>query len=460
MDERVDSWAEVEFGSSELGDKRREERLKQIASALGRRPSASLPETAKGDEATLKGMYRFFDNSCVEHAAILEGHVRATLERMRAVDTVLAVQDSTEVYWTHGAKGLGTLRAGSGGGREGCLVHTTLALTPERVPLGLLQQQVMQRHGPPHRGDHAERPIQDKESQKWLTSLSAVCQAHLAIPDTHVVSVGDREADVYDLFLVERPANVDLLIRATSDRRVAHPEHKLWSTVAAGDVVATVTVHVGRREDRPARTAHLTVRCRSVTLHPPKNRAAEKLGRVTLWAILAREESPPSDAEPVEWLLLTTLTIDSPQDALRTLEWYACRWGIEVWHKVLKSGCQIEARELQTADRLIRCLAVFSVVAWYVLYATMLARHVPDEPCTLLLDEDQWQALYCVIHTTSQAPARPPTLRQAIRWIASLGGFIGRKGDGEPGIKSVWQGLQRLFDMTLMYRALRPGLSF
>ena len=455
VDDKVQAWAEYEFARAELGDPRRRERLMRVASALGRRPGASLPEAANGDEGALKGMYRFFDNDCVEHQAILDSHVGATIERLRAVDTVLAVQDSTEVYWTHGAEGLGALRGGKGN-HEGCLVHTTLAMTPERVPLGILQQQVWQRLGLPRQGDHAKRPIEEKESQKWLTSLEAVSAVRAACPTTHFVSVGDREADVYELFLIPRPVGVDLLVRAMSDRLVAHPERKLWAHVSAAAVGATVTVQVRQRDDRPARTAHLTVRWRQVTLRPPKQRA---LPAVTVWAILAREEAAPKGAQPVEWLLLTTVTIDGPQAALRCLEWYACRWGIEVWHKVLKSGCQIEARELQTADRLIRCLAVFSVVAWYVLYATMLARDVPDQPCTLLLDEDEWQALYCVVHNTSRLPAKPPPLRQAVRWIAKLGGFLGRKGDGEPGIKSLWQGLQRLFDMTLMYRALRPGLS-
>jgi Transposase Tn5 dimerisation domain len=286
-----------------------------------------------------------------------------------------------------------------------------------------------------------------------------VCAARAACPTTHFVSVGDREADVYDLFIAPRPTGVDLLIRARSDRQVAHPERTLWQYVLACEVGATIAVQVRSREGGRARTAHLTVRWRQVTLDPPKKRTHEKLPPVTLWAILAREDTPPKGVEPIQWRLLTTLAVVSPADALRYLEWYACRWGIEVWHKVLKSGCQIQARELQTADRLMRCLAVFSVVAWYVLFATTLARDLPDQPCTLLLDQDQWQALYCLIHKTSRLPAKPPTLRQAIRWIAKLGGFLGRKGDGEPGIKSLWQGLQRLFDMTLMYQALRPSLG-
>jgi hypothetical protein len=455
----------VEFGDVGLGDKRRRARLMQIASALGRRPSVSLPQAANGDEAVLKGMYRFFDNDCVKHEAILEGHVRATVDRLQGQDTILAVQDSTEVYWTHGAEGLGTLRSGrSGAKKAGCVVHTTMAFTPERVPVGLLQQQLLRRLGPPRLGDHPQRPIADKESQKWLTSLEAVRSAHEASPTTHFVSVGDREADLYDLFLVERPAGVDLLIRARSNRLVAHPERKLWDYVVAAQVSATVAIQVTQREDRPARTAHLKVRWREVTLSAPKPRSAEPRTaeprpRVSVWAVLAREESPPQGAEPIEWMLLTTMPLGSVEEALRCLSWYTCRWGIEIWHKVLKSGCQIEARELQTAERLLRCLAVYSVVAWYILYATMLARHIPNQACTVLLDEDQWQALYCVIHKTARPPDQPPTLRQAVRWIARLGGFIGRKADGEPGITALWQGLQRLFDMTVMYRTLRPALA-
>lgn len=457
MDEHVDRWAAVEFGEADLGDRRRRDRLVRIASALARRPSESLPKAANGDESALKGIYRFFDNDCVEHKTILDGHIRATIERIRAVETVLAVQDSTEVYWTHGAVGLGGVRSGKGGPREGCVVHTTLAMTPERVPLGLVHQQLLNRLNAPRMGDHRQRPIEDKESHKWLTSLAAVCEVHAACPDVHLVSVGDSEADVYELFLVERPPNVDLLIRAQSNRRVAHPESLLWHALEVVDVGATVDVSVGRRDGRPARIASLTVRWRQVTLTAPRRPAGTKLPPVTVWALLSREESPPEDVEPIVWLLLTTLPIDTPADALRCLAWYACRWSIEVWHKVLKSGCQIEARELQTADRLFRCLAVYSVVAWYVLYATMLARLVPDEPCTLLLEDAQWQALYCITHATPHPPTQPPPLRDAIRWIAKLGGFLDRAGDGDPGISSLWSGFQRLSDMTLMFRALRPN---
>jgi hypothetical protein len=339
------------------------------------------------------------------------------------------------------------------------LAHSTLAITPERVPLGLLQQQVWARDPASFAQllDHKQRPIAQKESQKWLTSLDAVIAARADCPTTHFVSVGDREADVYDLFLVARPVGVDLLVRAAQDRKADHEEKYLWAAMATAPVAATVTVHMGARAGQVAREATVTVRWRQVRLRPPNSRAKEKLPTLTVWAVWACETNPPDGVAPVEWLLLTTVPITTTDDALERLAWYAARWGIEVWHKVLKSGCRIEDRQLETAERLKRCLTLYSVIAWRILYATMLARAVPDVPCTVLLDEDEWQGLYCRIHRVAIPPAKPPTLRTAVRWIAQLGGFQGRKRDGEPGVTVLWKGFQHLVDIAAMYRIMRPA---
>ncbi len=450
------TWAEEEFGAADLGDVRRNARLVQLASTLGAQPSASLPD-ATDDPASLKAAYRFFANDYVRAEALLESHVQSTKARIHSVPVVLAVQDTTYLDWTdHPAtKGLGPLAAPS---HQGLLAHTTLALTPERVPLGLLAQQVWARDGAtPRHGDHKQRPIDAKESQKWLTSLDAVIAARATCPTTQFVSVGDREADVYDLFVLARPAGVDLLVRAAQDRKVEHPEQYLWAAMATAPVAASLTVHMGARAGQPARNATLTVRWRAVTLRPPKRRAKEHLASVTVWAVWAIETRPPAGVEAVEWLLLTSVPISSTEDALERLEWYAARWGIEVWHKVLKSGCRIEDRQLETAERLIRCLTLYSVIAWRIVYATMLARAAPNVPCSVLLDDDEWQGLYCRIHRVALAPAKPPTLRQAVRWIAQLGGFLGRKRDGEPGVTVLWKGFQHLVDIAAMYRIMRPA---
>jgi Transposase DNA-binding/Transposase Tn5 dimerisation domain len=456
QDYRLEEGAVTEFGQAPLGDARRTERLVHLASVLGAQPTASLPD-ATGDPATLKAAYRFFDNDAIDPAQILTSHVKATTARLRQVPRVLAVQDSTLLDWTPhpNTTGLGPLATLH---QQGLLVHSTLAITPERVPLGLLAQEVWARDAATfaHKGAPKQRPIDEKESQKWLTSLAAVVQLHEDCPETHIVSVGDAEADVYDRFVAPRSSGVDLLVRAGQNRRVAHEQKMLWAAVERAPMVATREVRVPRRDGHPARTAVLSVPWQAVTLRPPKHRASEQLADVALWAVLAVEAKPPAGVETVEWLLLTTVPIETTADALERLDWYECRWGIEVWHKVLKSGCKIEARQLERAERLKRCLALYSVIAWRILYGTMLARAAPEAPCTVLLEDDEWQALSCAIHRTAQPPTDVPTIRTAVRWIGQLGGFLGRKGDGEPGVTVLWRGFQHLLDLTTMYRIMRP----
>jgi hypothetical protein len=183
----------------------------------------------------------------------------------------------------------------------------------------------------------------------------------------------------------------------------------------------------------------------------------EGLASVTVWAVLAREENPPLGVEGLEWLLLSTSEVTCSRQAVEKVEWYASRWGIEVWHKVLKSGCKIEAKQLESAEALKRCLALYSVIAWRIMYATLLARSVPETPCNVLLEKEEWEALYSSVKKVSTPPSQPPTLREAIKWIGQLGGFIGRKSDGEPGVTVLWRGFQRLLDLTTMYRIMRPS---
>jgi hypothetical protein len=457
------SWAEVEFDEAELGDRRLKTRLIELTQTAGEHPSQSLPEACE-DGAQLKAASRFFDNAKVKPAELLRSHVRATTARIESETLVLAVQDTTTLDSTaHPATtGLGVLNDVK---HQGFLVHTTLAITPEQVPLGLLAQEVWTRDAASlgKRKTRKQRPITEKESLKWLTSLEAVKAAQTRCPGTRFISVGDREADVSDFFLVERPAGVDLLVRASWDRGVEEPQPHLWAAVEAAPEAGTLTVTVPRRAAKPgqptqpARTAHLTLRFAPVTLRPPRHRASEHLPSVPITAVWVVETTPPADTRPIEWLLLTTCTVTTATDAFTLVEYYVCRWGIEVWHKVLKSGCRIEARQLETAARLERCLTLYSVIAWRVLYATLLARAAPDLPCTALLDRDEWQALYCVIHRTPTPPTTPPTLHQAVRWIAQLGGFLARSSDGEPGPITLWRGFQHLADHTAMYRIMRPS---
>jgi transposase-like protein/transposase Tn5 family protein len=451
------SWAVREFAETDLGDARRTQRLVALATLLAQRPGASLPK-ACGSRARLKADYRFFDNAAIEAQALLASHVAATTTRLAAVPRVLAVQDTTELDWTaHPATtGLGPLAHPA---HQGLPVHTTLALTPERVPLGLLAQQVWAREpaATGQRVTRTRRPIAEKDSQTWLTSVEAVLAAHTPCRQTRFICIGACEADGYDLFLHERPSGVDLLVRAAWNRRVDQPERYLWAQVAAHPVVATRTVRVPRRGAQPARPATLKVRWCLVLLCPPTHRQAEKLPTVAVWAVPALEEHPPAGREPIHWRLLTSGPVHTTADALERVDWYACRWGIEVWHKVLKSGCRIAARQLQSAERLQRCLPLYSVIAWRLLYATMLSRAAPEAPCTALLEPEEWQALHCAIHRTPTPPDTPPSLRQAVHWLGRLGGFLGRRCNGDPGVTVLWQGFQHLTDLTTMYCIMRPA---
>jgi len=342
---------------------------------------------------------------------------------------------------------------------QGLHVHSTLAFTPERVPLGLLAQHVWARD-PDDVGQRKRRqpvPMSQKDSQQWLTSLEAVFKARDWCAPPRCVSVGDREADVFDLLAAERPEGVDLLVRAAWNRWVDAPERSVWRTVEAQPMVEHLVLHVPRRGPQPAREATLTLRFGLVTRRPPQHRKAEGLPAVTLWAVQVREVEPPTDVTPIEWLLLSTVEVHTAAAAIERVTWYACRWGIEVWHRMLKSGCRIEARQLGTGERLQRCLTRYSVMAWRVLYATMLARAVPEMPCSVLLEIEEWQARYGAIHHCPTPPASPPSLGEAVRWLAQLGGFVGRRRRDQPGTETVWRGFQHLRDLTRMYRIMRSA---
>lgn len=435
-----------------MGDPRRTRRLIAIATARAQRPSVSLPQSVD-HKAGLKAMYKFCDSEHVSRDAILQSHFQATARRVATERVVLAVQDPTYVDYSHhpATQGLGILTDEP---QRGVLLHTTLMVTPNRVPLGLIDQPVIYRDpaefGKKHR--RKQRPIEEKESRQWLDSRRATAPLQATCADTHLVSVGDREADVYDVFVLSRELQQDVRVRAAWNRAVDHEERYLWDRLEQSPVAGTVTVTVPRQGTQPSRTATLTVQFAAVTLTPPRQRAQEHLPTLPVSAVLARERAPPAGVKPIEWLLLTTVPVVTLAEACERIQWYSCRWVIEIYHKILKSGCRIETRQLETAARLERYLAIDSVVAWRVLGLTFQSRETPELSCEAFLDRDAWQALACYMNHTLTPPQQPPTLKQAARWIAQLGGFLGRKGDADPGVTVMWRGLQRLYDLVAMWR--------
>ncbi len=447
-------WALVEFGSAQLGDARRDARLVELARQLGERSEASLPQALE-DAAALKAAYRFFDNADIAHEKILAPHVASSIERMRTQEVVLAVHDTTFIdYSSHPhTEGLGPLHTKGG---WGMICHGTLAFTPQHLPLGVLGLRLWTREvDKPKRSSRRARAIEDKESHKWIDALNAAASAAAQLPGTRVVSVADRESDVYEYLLHAHTLGIDVLTRASWDRNVEGPDRHLFAALAAAPVIARKKLRLPVRKGQPARTAKLRVHACPLTLQSPLNGSARGLAPIPLWGVWAREINPPAGVDPLDWKLLTSVPVTTNEQALERLDWYAARWGIEVWHRVLKSGCRIEKRQLESFERLCRMFTVYAVIAWRILYATMLARVVPDIACTAILNEDEWQALYCRIHHSPTPPATAPPLRQAVRWIAKLGGFIGRASDGEPGTQTLWKGFQELIPLTEMYRIMK-----
>lgn len=449
---KPEDWAVREFADLALGDRRLQRRLVQMAQDFYARPQANIPQ-ACGTRAKAKAAYRLLDHEDLGLPQLLATHYASTVERMGEHPVVLAVQDTTSLsYSSHlDTEGLGPINTRKDGA-QGLLLHNTLAFTPEGVPLGLLAAELWARP-PESLGKKAARrhqlPVEQKESYKWLASFTAAATAQCELSHTQVVSVGDREADVYELFqlALSRADHPHLLVRAEQNRLLAEGQPRLWESLAAQDVVGYQQVRTSRRRQQPARTAELALRFAEVHLQAPKNRRHLD-GSVRVWAVLAREEQPPPGLEPLEWMLLTTMPVHSGEQAAERLRWYTQRWQIEVYHRTLKSGCKIEERQLATARRLENCLAIDLVVAWRIFHLARLGRQTPELPCTVYFDDLQWQALHGFIHRTPYPPPEPPTLRQALRMVASLGGFLARKGDGEPGTKSLWLGLQRLDDIA------------
>lgn len=454
-------WAEQEFGGARLGDGRLEARLIGLGRDFYARPRAQIPQ-ACGTRAKTKAAYRFFDHERTTMDAILQSHYEAAAVRAKHEAVVLAVQDTTSLNYNAqpAIENLGPI-----GTRAdawfGLMVHDTMAFTPAGLPLGLLDVQCWARDanvfGKRHERKHL--PIEQKESYKWLRSVQAAARLQARCPNSTVVSVGDREADIFELFDHARtlPHAPKLLIRAEQDRALNEGHGTLWEHLNAQPIAGYQHLQLPRRGNRAARVAKMAIAFAPVELKAPQRKA--KLEPVVLWAVLAREIDPPESATALEWMLLTTCEITGLEQALEKLSWYTQRWGIEVYHRTLKSGCRIEQRQLGSADRIEACLAIDMVVAWRILHLTKLGRDHPEVPCTLYFAEAEWKALLTFVNRNPHVPERPPSLREATRLVAGLGGFLGRKCDGEPGAQTLWLGLQRLDDITAMYRVLTAVLA-
>ncbi len=469
-------WARQEFGAVELGDERLRARLIKIAEDRWKQPGASYLKAVDGDRHALKAYYYFIDHrsEVLSPEAMLATHRRRTIERAMAQEYVLVVQDTTDLNFAtrHHTSGLGLIGTNQTGAEsQGLKLHTSLALTEEGLPLGVLRSVC---YAEQRKGEQGKvsvgRPIEEKKSFRWIEGYRDCVAVAKRAPKTRFLTVADREGDLLELFFEAEPTRrrVGVLVRAKHNRRLEGEEQKLFEELKSSQNTAEVEVVVPRQrwkeakrgqpeqQGLAARQAVLTVSWQEVAVRSTRSdlRSREP---ITLWGVYAREENAPPEAKPIEWMLLTTEQVRTAEQAARMVKLYTKRWRIEEWHHVLKSGLKVKEHQHETAERLKRAIQIDVVLAWRLQLLTLLGREVPDLPCTVFFDEWEVKLLEAIETKKGNSGWKPPfNLGQAIILVAKQGGYLARNSDPPPGPKVLWRGIVQVSTMACGYKLAFP----
>jgi len=457
MDAQV--WAEEQFGQCDLNDKRRTDRLVKLAAGVLCHPSGSLPEQT-ADTADLKAAYRLFARDDVSFEAIAKPHWEQT--RQRPPGTYLVLDDTTEIDFGIHRKIRGMGQTGNGGG-WGFLLHSALVVSAEGEEIfGLAAQKIRYRKPTPKNENTTQRLKRDRESELWGQVIDLVGRPPQGVRWVHVV---DRGGDNFEVYCHCREQESDWVARVTQkSRNIIVPDGKtmplskyLKSLRCVGGYDLQLRAHGsqparGRRKKRiaePARTAKLEVRIGRLQIPFPMHKSPYlkrfSPSPIAMWVVHAIEVNPPEGAEPVEWILLPALPVESFEDAWRILGYYEKRWLIEEWHKALKTGCRLEYRQLKSKEGLERIAGLLSVVAVRLLQLKSAARTNPDRPARQTVPLHWLKMLIAVRKRLKHTVATTMTIGEFYRELAKLGGFLGRKSDGEPGWITIWRGWQKLY---------------
>ncbi len=453
----MEAWVSEETAAADLGDARLNQRLGIVLNRLGDKPSTSIPAASKG-WSEIQAAYRFFSNNKVTMKKILGAHEPATLERIKSHPVVLLVNDTTQLNYVVERKkeGLGTLTTQE---RTRYHLHPTIALTPDRVCLGTVTAKFWKRPEETEGHLRKQKAIEDKESIRWLESYEKACGISRQAPQSLIVSVGDRESDIYEYYhlhaQLEEGQRAHWLVRAAWDRRVITArgtKSNLWNTMARAPKRGTVSFELPPSGNRKARTVTQIIRSKSVVFDGVQRKGG-RLPPLTVNVVYAKEQQVPQGEKPVEWMLLTSVPVERLEQCQEVIRWYTCRWEIEIFFKVLKSGCGVQELQFEKPERLEACLAVYMIIAWRVMFIEMLARSVPQMRCSEIFDEHEWKSVYAIVQG-KKPPKKAPMLKPFVDMLASLGGYIGRTSDGPPGPKTIWIGLQRMNDFAIATKAM------
>lgn len=454
---QMSRWCEQEFDEIDFGDERLNQRLIQTATELAQLPQAPINQACQ-TPSSVKGAYRLFANEKCESAEILQAHVQKTSERIEGYRKVFVIQDTSFLDFGKHKKtqGLGPIAGMHKKNNGGLIVHSALVVGEDGVSLGLLDQRIWARQNP-----WLNQMWKGKrESAKWIQTLEQTSRL-IAQEQVQAITIADRESDFNELLeQTHELGDLPFVIRARKGRVVLDLEQdlehqrSLMRSLQDQGVALSELIRVPDKRPKRAQTWDGTYRDAQVNLYFGQVRIALKEKEkgekrsLPLFCVLVMEESPPQNTEPVLWILLTNVPVRSVDDAIERVHWYQQRWHIESFHKVLKSGCTVESCRLESAEKLERYITLMSIVAWKLYWLTHLSRAKPNESCEQALEPIQWKVLYARLYPGKPFPAHPPTLRQAVHGIGRLGGFMGRKSDGEPGIITLWRGYQRLQDMV------------
>ena len=422
--------------------------------------------------------YRFCENENTGFDSVLQSHIDATRERMAAQPVALLVQDTSEIDVTRPGQPVAGAGPLDGDSRRGALLHLMHAFTPDGTPLGSVFGTAWIRDEEPvcaslSRAERAAIPIEEKESHRWVTTLQQAREEARRCPATQLICVADSEADIYEVLVegTREPRRCDWILRLSGSRLALRKGRKQRGK-ARPRICFGATRAVRQDDSGPwaksqsrlrnswatptasVAEAEVVVRVACVTLRPPW-RADRKLPPVTVNVVLVSEVNPPPDDQPVEWLLLTSLPIDSLEQVRQIIQDYCVRWMIEIFFRVLKSGCRVEERLFEYMDRLLTCLAVYVIVAWRTLYVCRLGRSCPEMDCEAVFEPAEWKSVWKVVHR-EDPPHQPPTLGVFIRLVARLGGYVDRKRAGPPGPQTLWIGLQRMHDFATCWQLFGP----
>lgn len=449
-------WVDEEMGGINLGDTRLDTRLCKVMKSLSQNPTDSIP-TACGSWSETKAAYRLFENESVNGERILEPHRASTVERMRVCETVLLLQDTSTLNFTTQTdrNDVGPINRDN---TRGMFIHPTLAVTPDRECLGVLsyeqwyREKLANKTRQERKRDNHKRELQDKESYRWLAGYRLANEYAKELPTTRVVSVSDREGDLYEIF---QEAQEELseqkafwLIRSHHKRKPLNKDGKKSSEdihentkkePALGIFEFDLPARNGEKKRKVKQSIHVKTVCLSL---PDRKTQVNGYRPVDINVIVATEIDPPKNINPIEWVLLTNLPVDSFEQAQEKIQWYTCRWQIEIYFKVLKSGCKIEKLQLSDAN-FSACLSLYMIIAWRILFLVALGRECPELPSSCVFSKEEWETVFIMVKK-KKPPSNPPKLNDMIRMIASLGGYMNRGAEKEPGPKTLWIGLRNM----------------